>query len=57
MSINIESVSLTPSEVTVGGQFILSVKVQLSTYQRLRAWTHAQLTKFTHKNLAEDLLK
>lgn len=57
MSIKVESVSLTPSEVTVGGQFLISVKVQVSTYERLKTWTHSLLSKFTHKNLAEDLLK
>ena len=57
MSINIESVTLNPSEVKVGAQFIISVKVQVSTYERLKTWTHELLTKFTHKNLAENLLK
>ena len=57
MSVNIESVTLTPSVVTVGGQYIISVKVQVSTYERLKVWTHKLLMKFTHKNLAEDLLK
>ena len=57
MSVKIESVTLTPSEVKVGGQFIISVKVQTSTYERLKTWTHSLLSKFTHKNLAEDLLK
>ena len=57
MSIKVESVTLTPSEVYVGGQFIVSVKVQVSTYERLKKWTHDFLSKFTHKNLAEDLLE
>ncbi len=57
MSVKIESITLTPSEVKVGGQFIISVKVQVSTYERLKTWTHSLLSKFTHKNLAEDLLK
>lgn len=57
MSVKIESISLTPSEVKVGGQFIISVKVQVSTYERLKAWTHSLLSKFTYKNLAKDLLK
>lgn len=57
MSIKIESINLTPSEVKVGGQFLISVKVQVSTYERLKTWTHSLLFKFTHKNLAEDLLK
>ena len=57
MSVNIESITLTPSEVTVGGRYIISVKVQVSTYERLKVWTHKLLMKFTHKNLAEDLLK
>lgn len=57
MSVKIETVTLTPSEVKVGGQYLISVKVQVSTYERLKAWTHKLLSKFTHKNLAEDLLK
>ena len=57
MSVKIESISLTPSEVYVGSQFLISVKVQVSTYERLKTWTHSLLSKFTHKNLAEDLLK
>lgn len=57
MSVKIESITLTPSEVTVGSQFIISVKVQVSTYGRLKSWLHNQLSRFTHKNLAEDLLK
>ena len=57
MSVKIETVNLTPSVVNVGGQFLISVKVQVSTYERLKTWTHSLLSKFTHKNLAEDLLK
>ena len=56
MSVKIESVNLTPAVVMVGEQFILSVKVQVSTYERLKRWTHTLLSKFTHKNLEEDLL-
>lgn len=57
MSVKIESVSISPSNtVTTGQQFILSVRVQVSTYERLKSWLHQQLKKFTHKNLAEDLL-
>ena len=57
MSVKIESISLTPSEVRTGGQFLISVKVQVSTYDRLKTWLHSQLSRFTHKNLAEDLIK
>ena len=57
MSVSIESISITPGEVATGGQFIISVKIQVSTYERLKTWLHSQLSKFTHKNLAEDLLK
>lgn len=45
------------NEVRTGQQFLISVRVQVSTYQRLRTWIHEKLKKFTHKNLAEDLLK
>ena len=57
MSVKIESINLTPSEVYVGSQVLISVKVQVSTYDRLKNWLHSQLSRFTHKNLAEDLLK
>ena len=57
MSIKFESVSISPSNtVQTGQQFLLSVRVQVSTYERLKSWMHRQLTKFTHRNLAEDLL-
>lgn len=56
MSINIESVSITPNTVKTGEQFLLSVKVQVSTYERLKSWIHSALKKFTHKNLKDDLL-
>ena len=57
MSVKFESAVITPNEVRTGQQFLISVKVQASTYQRLRTWIHEKLKKFTHKNLAEDLLK
>ena len=57
MSVKIESVKLTPQTVSCGEPFLISVKVQVSTYERLKAWTHRKLAKFTHKNLANDLLK
>jgi len=56
MSVKVESVAITPSTVKTGQQFIISVKVQVSTYERLKAWTHNLLKKFTHKNLKDDLL-
>lgn len=56
MSVKVESVSITPQTVNTGQQFLLSVKVQVSTYERLKNWIHSKLAKFTHKNLAEDLL-
>ncbi len=56
MSIKVESVALTPSIVKTGQQFIITVKVQVSTYERLKTWTHSLLKKFTHKNLKEDFL-
>ena len=57
MSVKVESVAITPSVVKTGQQFIISVKVQVSTYERLKAWTHNLLKKFTQRNLKEDLLK
>ena len=57
MSVKFESATITPNEVRTGQQFLISVRVQVSTYQRLRTWIHEKLQKFTHKNLAEDLLK
>ena len=57
MSVKFESATITPNEVRTGQQFLISVKVQVSTYQRLRTWIHEKLKKFTHTNLAEDLLK
>lgn len=57
MSIKVESISMTPQTVNTGQQFLLSVKVQVSTYERLKNWMHQQLTKFTHHNLSNDLLK
>ena len=56
MSVKVESVAITPSTVKTGQQFIISVKVQVSTYERLKTWTHRMLQKFTHKNLKDDLL-
>lgn len=57
MSVKIESVKLTPQTANCGQTVLISVKVQVSTYERLKAWTHRQLARFTHKNLANDLLK
>ena len=57
MSVKFESTTITPNEVRTGQQFLISVRVQVSTYQRLRTWIHEKLKKFTHKSLAEDLLK
>ena len=57
MAVKIESVKLTPQKVNCGQTVLISVKVQVSTYERLKAWTHRQLARFTHKNLANDLLK
>lgn len=57
MSIKVESVAITPSTVKTGQQFVISVMVQVSTYERLKAWTHGLLQKFTHNNLKEDLLE
>ena len=57
MSVKFESATITPNQVRTGQQFLISVRVQVSTYQRLRTWIHEKLKKFTHKNLAEDLLK
>lgn len=57
MSIKVESISMTPQTVNTGQQFLLSVKVQVSTYERLKNWMHQQLAKFTHSNLSNDLLK
>lgn len=57
MSVGIEKVSMTPSEVMTGNQFIISVKVQVSTYERLKAFTFAELRKFTHRNLKNDVLR
>ena len=57
MSVKVESVALTPNIVNVGEQFVISVKLQPTTYERLVRWTHTQLAKFTHKNFAEDLIK
>lgn len=56
MSVKVESVAITPSTVKTGQQFIISVKVQVSTHERLLDWTHKALQKFTHRNLKEDLL-
>ena len=57
MSVKIESVALSSSTVNTGETFIISVAVQVSTYERLKNWLHSQLQKFTHKNLRDDLLK
>ena len=56
MSVKVESVAITPSTVKTGEQFLISIRVQVSTYERLKSWTHKLLQKFTHENLKDDLL-
>lgn len=56
MSIVIEKVSVTPGIVATGQQFILSVKVQLCNWDRLKAWTWDELKAFTWDEMGKELL-
>lgn len=52
---NFESITIIPQTVNVGNTFLITVKVQESTYKRLNKYVHSFLEKFTHKQLGQDL--
>ena len=56
MLLNFKSVTI-PKVVKTGETFIISVEVELSTYERLKAWLHGKLKVFAHNDLRNSVLK
>jgi hypothetical protein len=54
---NFVSASITPQSVNTGDYFVLSVKIEEGTYERLKRYIHGFLARFTHKQLSNDLLE
>lgn len=56
MLLNFKSVTM-PNVVKTGETFIISVEVELSTYERLKLWVHSRLKAFAHNDLRNSVLK